>query len=87
MEELEKKVANQKDHIFDLEKQKEQLTIESEARIDFLNQRLLSNMGGASVNGALDSSPSDFAASQTQFKELLSLCRQDMSKILEKVKQ
>ena len=36
IEELDRKVAVQKDQIFDLEKQKEQLKIESEASISFL---------------------------------------------------
>jgi hypothetical protein len=36
IEELDKKVAGQKDQIFDIEKKKEQLKIESEASINFL---------------------------------------------------
>lgn len=70
IEELDRKVAVQKDQIFDLDKQKEQLKIESEASIAFLKQRLLSNMG-QSASSNLDSGTSDFVASQTQFMELL----------------
>ncbi len=64
IEELDRKVAAQRDQIFDLEKQKEQLRIESEASISFLKQRLLTNMG-QSASSELDSASSDYVASQT----------------------
>lgn len=64
IEELDRKVASQKDQIFDLEKQKEQQKIESEASISFLKQRLLSNMG-QSASSELDNASSDYVARQT----------------------
>ena len=44
-DDLDKKLTQMKEQLFQLEKTKEQAQIEAEARIVFLNQKLLTNLG------------------------------------------
>ena len=85
-EELEKKLALSKETNFTLEKQKEQLQIESEAKIVFLNQKLLKNLGQNEMS-SLEQSSSEHAAHHVQFMELLNMCRADIGEVLTKVTQ
>lgn len=85
-EELEKKLALSKETNFTLEKQKEQLQIESEAKIVFLNQKLLTKLGQNEMS-SLEQSSSEHAAHHVQFMELLKMCRADIGEVLTKVTQ
>jgi hypothetical protein len=49
-EELKQKLAVQKENVFKLEKAKELLVIESEAKIEFLKEKFLTRLGVSSSN-------------------------------------
>ncbi len=66
-EELKQKLAVQKENVFKLEKAKELLVIESEAKIEFLKEKFLTRLGVSASNSIEQPS--------SHFNELLDMCR------------
>jgi hypothetical protein len=81
LEQMEAKLVQQKEKAYQAEKEKEQVTIEYQNKIEFLQYKLLSK-----VEADGSAADEDSKNGGGQFKELLSLCKSDLDEILNRLK-
>lgn len=79
----EKKLSIMKDSNLKLQKDKDQIEISLNNKIEILQYKLLNGTQEKSMNGDAD----DKSSAENTFKELLQLCKGDMNEIIKKLQQ